>query len=271
MMSSSNRILVILLAAVALAAAYWFLMLSLKKEEITTLDAQIEQLHSSIAQSEQAASMGEQAKASFETDYSQLVTLGKAVPDGDEQAALLVQLNQIGRRNNAFFSSLVLESSGATPPSAPVASGDAAVTPSTTAPAGEPQDSTVMAASPTAASANAVAALPIGATVGEAGLATLPYKLLYSGSFFKLADFIASIDGLVSTDSDGQIKVDGRLMTIDGFALSPQNGEDLSKLSGNFVITTFVTPPSQGLTGGATPSGPSDQAVTAANTTGTAP
>lgn len=270
-MNTTNRTLIFLLLAVAGAAVFWFLMLSPKKDEIAALDEQIAQLHSSIAESQQATATGKQAQESFNSDYAQLVTMGKAVPDGDEQAALLVQLNQLGIRNDTFFSSITMDSSGSSAPApAAPAPSPATVEPSATAPPGESTDPATQTAVP--ATEVSVAALPIGAEVGSAGLGTIPYSLLYRGNFFKLADFIASIDGLVETADDGRIKVNGRLMTINGFSLNPAEDEgDLSSLSGNFSITSFVTPAAQGLMAGATPAGPGTGGESAPVLTGIAP
>lgn len=255
-MNAANRTLIILLLAVAGAAVFWFLLLSPKKDEIEALDQQIAQLQSSIADSQQAAAAGKKAKENFKSDYAQLVTMGKAVPDGDEQAALLVQLNELGIQNETFFSSITMESSGSAAP-APTAPTPppTAVEPSATAPPGE--ESAPTPESPAAPTEASVAALPIGTQVGPADLGVIPYSLLFRGNFFKLADFIASIHGLVQMGDEGRIEVDGRLMTINGFALNPAGTEgDLTSLSGNFSVTTFVTPAAQGLMAGATPSGP---------------
>lgn len=270
-MTSANRTLIVLLLAVAGGLVFWFLLLSPKKDEIALLDEQIAQLHSSIADSQQAAAVGRQAKENFKSDYAQLVTMGKAVPDGDEQAALLVQLNRLGLRNDTFFSSITMESSGtsAPPPSSSAPqSGDAAVEPSATAPAGESPDP----ATTVAATEASVATVPLGAEVGPAGLGVIPYNLLYRGNFFKIADFISSINGLIGTNSDGQVKVNGRLMTINGFSLNPADDSgNLASLTGNFSITTFVTPTSQGLLAGATPAGPGTGGENAPVLTGSQP
>lgn len=271
-MNAANRTLIVLLLAVAGAAVFWFLLLSPKKDEIAVLDEQIAQLNSSIADSQQAAAAGRQAKENFKSDYGQLVTLGKAVPDGDEQAALLVQLNQLGIENDTFFSSITMESSGsAAPPPSSSGSSPAAVEPSATEPPGEDSSSTPPLTTPVATEAS-VATLPIGAEVGSAGFGTIPYSLLFRGNFFKLADFIASINGLVETDDNGQVKVDGRLLTINGFALSPAEQEgDLTSLTGNFSVTSFVTPAAEGLMAGATPSGPGTGGENAPVLTGSGP
>ncbi len=47
-------------------------------------------------------------------------------------------------------------------------------------------------------------------------------------------------------------------MTLDGFALNAESeeGKSTATLNANFAVTTYVTPPSQGMTAGATPSAP---------------
>lgn len=269
-MSSANRTLIVLLLAVAGLAVFWFLLYSPKQDEIAALDDQIGQLNSSIANSQQAAAAGERAKESFAADYAELVTLGKGVPDGDEQSALLVQLNRLGMRSGIFFSSIALEGTGSAPSEMPAPPAAAAVEPSVTAPPGEEPDPATQTTAVPATEAS-VAALPIGANVGSAGLGVMPYNLLFTGNFFKLADFISSIDGLVRTEDDGRLEVNGRLMTINGFALNPAGGEDLTKLTGNFSVTAFVTPAAQGLTAGATPAGPGTGGELEPVLTGTTP
>ena len=63
--------------------------------------------------------------------------------------------------------------------------------------------------------------LPIGATVGTAGLPVMPYELVFEGGFFDIADFFGRIDGMVAQTNGEKTTVDGRLLTIDGFNFSP--------------------------------------------------
>ncbi len=46
----------------------------------------------------------------------------------------------------------------------------------------------------------------------------MPYDMIFTGSFFHIADFIQGIDSLVQTENP-ELAVDGRLMTINGFSL----------------------------------------------------
>lgn len=284
-MTANRRILILVGVALALAIAYWMLLLSPKRAEIADLDREKATLSASLSEAEGQIDAGRAAKAGFGSDYAQLVTLGKAVPDGDEQAALMVQLNATGASTGNVFTSIALESSGAEPPAEAGGETDATIAPTATAPpseseasadpAEEPAGETAEDPSTAAATAEpaeaSVAALPIGAEVGDAELATLPYQLEYKGNFFKLADFIAGIDRMVEVDRRGRIDVGGRLLTIDGFALNPHEGEGLSELAGSFVVTSFVTPAGEGRTAGATPAGPAPDEAIPVSDTSTAP
>ena len=107
----------------------------------------------------------------------------------------------------------------------------------------------------------AASLLPLGASVGSAGLGVMPYSLTFSGDFFHVADFIKGIDSLVHPDT-ATVAVDGRLVTLNGFALNADPELDFPHLDATFSVTTYVTPPSQGLTAGATSSEPAPVAET---------
>ena len=131
----------------------------------------------------------------------------------------------------------------------------APATPSTGAPGAVPAAATIP---PTEAAASL---LPLGAAIGPAGLAVMPYHLTFGGNFFQIANFIRGIDSLVHT-RNSSVAVDGRLVTLSGFALNTEEGESKDEqkpsnfLKATFAVTTYVTPPTQGITAGATASAP---------------
>lgn len=251
-MTSSNSLIVAMLAVVALAAAFWILILGPKRQEAADLGAKIEKLRSSLAQHEQEIAAALAARESFPTDYQQLVVLGKAVPGDDDTASLLVQLNRIANDAGVTFRNLELSAS---------ASGAAAPAPApaTAAPASAPLSPTEAAAS----------TLPLGAAIGAAGLAVMPYTLTFDGEFFEIADFIRGLDELVKTTNQ-KVAVDGRLITIDSFSLASDPAGGFPALQASFSVTTYVTPPDQGVTAGATPASPL-AATPVATTTGAVP
>jgi Tfp pilus assembly protein PilO len=112
---------------------------------------------------------------------------------------------------------------------------------------------------PTAATEATAADLPLGASVGAAGLPTMPYDLSFEGTYFQVANFIKGVDDLVHMRGSSQVAADGRLLTIDGFSLAPAPDTEPSNptLTVKLAVTSYVTPSDQGLTAGASPSGPS--------------
>lgn len=256
-MTATTRTFLALLAVAAAAGAFWFIALAPKRERASELGAQVDSMRTKVAQQEQAISTGLQDRRDFPRAYHQLVLLGKAVPEGGESASFLVQLNEIARRAGIEFRQLEVDSSTTTPITTPAAplSGE----PSVSQPVAEPGTTTTTPVSTTPAPPTEVAAasLPIGATVGPAGLGILPYKLQFRGNFFEIADFLEGLDRLVKTEN-AHVAVDGRLVTVAGFSLAQDESSGFPSLMANLVVTTFVTPADQGLTAGATPTAPAE-------------
>jgi Tfp pilus assembly protein PilO len=234
------------LGIIALGLFFWILVLSPKREEAKELGAQVTALEGSLSQHEAEIRQGEEAREQFPDEYQRLVVLGKAVPADDETASLLVQVSHIAERTGIEFRTIQLNSSGG----------------STEAPAAAPAAG-AEPASPTEAAASL---LPLGATIGPAGLAVMPYTLTFNGNFSEIADFIAGIDKLVKT-SNADVAVDGRLVTLDAFVLKPDPSRGFPALQGTFSVTTYITPPGQSVTGGATPESPADATATPASNT----
>jgi hypothetical protein len=245
--SASKKLIVAMVAIAVLAAAFWMLLLSPKREDAQKLGKQVDKLEASLATHEAEVSEALQARDAFSRNYEQLVVLGKAVPADDDTASMIVQVNRIAEAADVEFRNLKLASEG---------SGEAP--PVAVAPEG--------GASPTEVAAST---LPLGATVGPAGLAVMPYELTFDGEFFEMADFIKGLDELVKTEN-AKVAVTGRLFTINGFALEPVTGQPFPALQATFTVTTYLTPPSEGVTAGATPTGP-EEATPASATIGETP
>ncbi len=250
-MKSSNRLIVAMLAVAALAIAFWVLALSPKREEADELSAEAGQLRVALSEAQTKAVEAAAAKREFPADYHHLVVLGQAAPAGDETSSLLVELSRIADKAKVEFSNIQLEGSGEISSAAAAPTESSPAVPAPSAPGSVPAAATVP---PTEAAASV---LPLGAKIGAAGLGVMPYGLTFSGNFFQIANFIKGIDSLVHA-SGQNVAVDGHLVTINGFSLSTEAGEEEEshKLNANFAVTTYVTPPEQGVTAGATPLSP---------------
>jgi hypothetical protein len=255
-MSSSTRLVVAMLVVAGLGAAYWMLLLSPKRDEAGKLGHQVTELRAQLARHRSEVNTALEARKQFPVNYQQLVVLGKAVPGDDDTPSLIVQLNRIADRSSVKFQDLTLEP------------GQGEETTSTTPPAAEASTgSPTSLASPTEVAAST---LPLGASIGPAGLDVMPYTLAFRGTFFQLAGFIKGLDSLVKTEKEN-LAVNGRLLTVNGFTLEQDPENPFPHLQGTFSITAYLTPPEQGATAGATASGPATEVTPASTTTGGTP
>lgn len=257
-MGASGRLIAAILVVAAVAIGFWMLLLGPQREKADELGGQVEQLTTAVETARSEVVQATAAQRSFPADYRQLVVLGQAAPAGDETASLLVELEQISKATGVSFKSIELEGGGeaATPPAAVSAA------PSTETTSGTAASSAVPAAAAVPATEMAASLLPLGASIGPAGLDVMPYGLEFSGNFFQIARFISRIDSLVKPGSS-QIAVDGRLLTIDGFTLSADPTRGFPHLNATFSMTSFLTPPGQGITAGATAAAPATAAPVA--------
>jgi Tfp pilus assembly protein PilO len=249
-MKSSARPIIAILVVIAAAIAFWTLALSPKRSEAEKLDAQIETLDASVASARSELVQATAARRVFPAAYHQLVELGQAVPATDETPSLLVELEHLADTSGVSFETITLEGETGAAEVAPEA---------TVAPTAESASSLGTPAAEVIPATEVEASLmPLGASIGTAGLAVMPYSMNFSGSFFGIAKFIGKVDDLVES-GPAKMTVDGRLLTINGFSLNSLAAESGgSELQATFNVTTYLTPPGQGITAGATPSAPAE-------------
>jgi Tfp pilus assembly protein PilO len=261
-MRRNELTIVAVLVVLGLLAGFWLAVLSPKREQAASLKNEVDQLSSQLQQTQQTTAAAKQSRESFAGDYRNLVVLGKAVPADGDQASLLVQLQRLADRSGVRFQGIDLSQSATSSSPAPTTEPTTSDS-STAATSGSTSDEPVAepSADPTEAAA---ATLPIGASVGPAGLPVMPYDLKFSGNFFQIAEFMKQLDAMVRT-LDGGIDVNGRLVTVDAFTLAPIQAQadgtnqvlnPVPTLTAELSVTTYLTPADEGITVGATPSGP---------------
>ena len=227
------------------------LVLSPKREEASSLQDEITQLQSEVAAQQQVVAAAEQARQDFPEDYQKVVTLGKAVPQDDDTSSLLAQLGGISRppASSSCRSSSRPTREAAAARRAPDAAGWAE--PSVENPPAESNGPARCRGRHRERRGTAPdrRRRRAGRPAGDAVRAPVPRRLL------PVADFVHGLDSRVSTD-DEKVLADGRLITIDGFTLKADPELGFPDLQASFAVTTYLTPETQGLTAGATPSGP---------------
>jgi len=232
-MTQSTKTAFAVVGIVVLAGAFWLLLLSPKRDKAGELSEQVAAAKASLTAERERADAGAVAKKKFPRDYQQLILLGKAVPAEAETASLMVQLNALGRATSTPFLTMSNE----------VGTEESESTTETGAPA-----ETTVADEP-----------PLGSKVGPAGFRAMPMKLTYAGGYFALVGLMNHLDTLVTT-AHGRVVANGRLLTIDSFSLTPEDSfPDFNRVAGHLNVTSYTTPPEQGLTAGASPTGPSGE------------
>ena len=280
----SDRVILIALPLVAVAIGLWVLVISPKKNEAADLKDQAATLQSDLEAAEGDVASGEAARRAFPKNYGELVSLGAAAPEDDDQATLVYNLSRLGTKTGMRFDVFKLDETAAssTPSTAAAtttsptgetatATGEAAPAEGTTDTGSTADSGTTAAAAPVApapATESSAATLPIGATVGSAGLPVMAYGFELTGDFFDATDYLAGLDDSVrvSGKSDKPV-VHGRLLTIDGFAFDLEQLDDFPMIHANFSVTSYLVPADQGLEAGATPAGPAPAGTPVPSTT----
>jgi Tfp pilus assembly protein PilO len=218
-MSSNDRNILLVVPLIVALVVVWFLLVSPKQDQVKKLDQQVSSLQGQVQSQQQSISEGTQARRQFPGAYQRLVVSGKAVPATDETASLLVQVDRAASASGVSFRSIDAGGSAGSGSSGSSATG----------------------------------AVSTG-TVDASGLTEIPYTLTFNGTFFQIADFISRIDRLVKPKGN-RIVSNGRLTTIHGFTLGPDNPRPLPALAVTVDITTYLSGPAPAAAAGSASSG----------------
>jgi hypothetical protein len=238
--TTRDRIVLLVVLGAAMIAGFWFVALGPTRTEATKLDAKAAAAQQRLQQAQGTLGQGEKAKRGYEADYATVARLGKAVPKDDNMPSLLYELQSAAGDARINFQSLAI--SGAAQPGAPAPS--ASGTPA----AGASGSS----ATPSAAGQAAAAALPPGASVGTAGFPTTPLEFTFQGSYADMEHLLGEVQRFVSIHGK-DIHVRGRLLTIDGLALTPQTSR---QVKASISATAYLMPSGDTSSAGATAQGP---------------
>ncbi|MGP0033743.1 MAG: hypothetical protein ACLP4R_04060 [Solirubrobacteraceae bacterium] len=229
-MTTRDRTVIMVVLALGAIVAGWLLMVSPKRSQASALGGQITSVQSQLTSARSQVAAGEEARTAFAGQYAQLARLGEAVPPSDDIPSLIYQVQSAAQAAHVSLRALQLSP------------GSSSSSPSTS--------SSSSSSSSTASSST----LPPGAAVGAAGLPTDQFTFTLAGNFFNLANFFNRVQNFV-VSSNNHLLISGRLMTINAISLAPgSNG--FPQITANVSATTYIVPPTQGPTDGATAAGP---------------
>ena len=225
-MTARDRTVIMVVLALGAIVAGWLLVVSPKRSQASALSGQITSVQSQLTSARSQVAAGEEARTAFAGQYAQLARLGEAVPPSDDIPSLIYQVQSAAQAAHVSLRALQLSP------------GSSSSSPSTSS------------SSSTASSST----LPPGAAVGAAGLPTDQFTFTLAGNFFNLANFFNRVQNFV-VSSKNHLLISGRLMTINAISLAPgSNG--FPQITANVSATTYIVPPTQGPTDGATTAGP---------------
>jgi hypothetical protein len=235
-MTTRDRIVISVVVTLVLLAAGWFMAVAPEREKASKLDARITAASTQLSSAEGELSNARSAEARYSTAYAAIVGLGKAVPPDQEVPSLIYQLDQASNQKRVEFSSIV--SGGSL--GGPGAGG------------GSSAASAASAAAPTV-------------------FTQMPFTFVFNGTFLDLDHLFQQLNQFTERTPGGVLRISGRLLTVQGVKLaqSGNNGREVhaGELSGTITAAAYVLPASQGLTAGATPTGPAGATSTSSPAT----
>jgi hypothetical protein len=278
-----DKKIILFIIPLLVLGAYWFFALAPKRDEANKAAEELTQAQGRRDNASAQLKQLNTAKASFARDFATVIRLGKSVPATVDMPSLLVQLDRAARGTGIEFQNVKTGQRTAAPGSAP-ASGQGAQPPSSkpAQPGAPPAQSgpgraaqaaggAVQASNDSSAKAGASAgnqqapaapgAAGVGGSSGAPGLESVPLEFTFKGNFFSLSDFFHRMKRFVRVAND-RIIVRGRLITIDSFSFKA--GSTFPKLKAEVKATVYLAPKAEGVSAGATPSGPASGAPPAA-------
>ncbi len=105
-MTGRDRIVIVVLGALAVLAAAWLLVLAPEREKASKLGGEVSAAQAQLVSAESQLSSARSAQAGYTTAYTSLVSLGKAVPTGQEVPSLIYELEHASNQKQVEFASI---------------------------------------------------------------------------------------------------------------------------------------------------------------------
>jgi Tfp pilus assembly protein PilO len=186
-MSARDRLVLMGIAALAVVGAVWMLAVSPARKQASTLAGEVASVQGQLAGVKGELASASEVQVRYRRAYTSLVSLGKAVPTGDEVPGLMYAIDQAANHKKVQFTSISSGSSG----------------------------------HPSSSSSSSSAA---SAAAQSAGLHQLPFTFTFSGSYQDLCRLLVQLESFTAQGRSGALKVSGRLLTIQSVTLGGSAG-----------------------------------------------
>ena len=155
-MTGRDRIVIVVFGALAVVAAAWLLVVAPEREKASKLGSEVSAAQAQLTTAESQVASARAAQAGYPTAYASLVSLGKAVPTGQEVPSLIYQLAHASNQKQVDFTSITTGGSAG-------------------------------------GSGGSSSATPAAAT---AGFTQMPFTFVFNGSFFDLYNLFQQLNQL---------------------------------------------------------------------------
>lgn len=230
-MTNRDRLMLIGIAAIAVLLAGYLMVVSPERGKASKLSAEVATARQQLAAAQTAATEASSARTRYASAYSSLVSIGPAVPASNETPALVYALDAATKSKHVEFNSITSGGNGSS-------------------------GSSSTSSSPSSAGGAGAA---VSATFRQ-----MPFSFTFEGGFAGLYKLIAQLEGFTTQTSAGGLKVNGRLLTIDGIQLGAAGASGGSggsaasggNLTATVTATAYVLPPGAATPTGAAPATP---------------
>lgn len=245
-MTVRDRLVLLAVIALAVVGFAWLTFVSPERGKAHTAATALAAAEAQLSSAHSELATARSAQARYAASYATIVSLGKAVPTTEEVPSLIYELAQASRQKSVEFASITSDG------------GSKGV------------------ASTTAASAAASAA-------AGGGFQQVPFTFVFNGSYSGLEQMLRRLGNFATKTPSGALKVNGRLLTIQGVTLGPLSVEGKASstphLTATVMATAYALPPEAttgSTTSGATPAGsaassPSSPSSSTSSTTSAPP
>ena len=223
-MTTQTRALAgVIVVGLALLVALWVMAIAPKRADSAKVTANVVAQKSRLTAATALLGGYTVSRKQFTGLLSELHEINKAVPTRGDIAPMLFDLQNRARARGSDLRLVALKAGVAAPTTG--ATGNTPTTP--------------------------------GAVAGPGGLSVLPFTFEYTGKYFDLLEILKTVRNEVRTGG-GDLKIGGRLLTIDGLAFNRLDKTKLTKAVVN--ATAYLAPDSA-----ATPQPPTDAQAQVAN------
>ena len=125
-MTARDRIVLMAITVVAVLGGAWMLVVSPERKQAAKLDAEVGLVRTRLQTAQAQVASARVAQVQYSAAYASIVSLGKAVPPGQEVPSLIYELDKASNQKQVNFSSIVATPSG--PGASPSASASASPT-----------------------------------------------------------------------------------------------------------------------------------------------